>query len=301
MHWRTHNFFSLIITSLLPCATLAVPQSLPLTLSAHQAVKLQQLFPNVVSEKDIKNASFNTPTEHLIWNKIPLTITLPVNRERLISFPDNVQFGYDNTVLTKDIFSIQNVDGTVYLVAKKPFSTQRVFVQLKQSGQLILLDLSAKPDADDTPLSIILPAATTALSTTDLAMPGQAAPNKTIDYTELSRFAIQQLYAPKRLLSNPRDIYRVPMHTTRTVSLLEGDEVIAMPLISWRFENQFITAVLLRNRLTHNVILDPRRIRGQWKTAAFFPQTRLMPTGNSRDSTTVFLISDQPFANALGR
>lgn len=301
MKWHKILFLCVITLSTLPLSAYSDTSStLPLTLSADQAVKLQHIFPDAVTESDSNNANVLATTEHVVWNKIPINVVLPVNQERMLSFPDSVQFGYNNAVLTDDMLSIQNVNGTVYLIAKKSFTTQRVFVQLKQTGELILLDLSAKLGADNTPLAIVLP---DSLAPSSLPISNQtqnSSSSEAVDYTELSRFAIQQLYAPKRLLVNSPNIYRVPMHTTHTIPLIEGDSVIAMPLISWRDGDDFITAVMLRNRLSHLVILDPRRIRGEWKTAAFFPQTRLASVGSTRDSTTVFLISDQPFADGLG-
>lgn len=299
MNWQTSKIF-LILGLMVPLAAHAEIAPLPLTLSANQAVKLQHIFPTAVTEKEITNANDSTAAEHLVWNKIPLKVTLPLNKERLISFPDNVQFGYDTAVLNSDSLSIQNVNGTVYLTAKKPFSNNRVFVQLKQTGELILLDLSAQPEADDTPLSVVLPSTATINTNSDNTSSSAITPPAELDFTELSRFAIQQLYAPQRLLTAPPGVYRVPMHTTRTVPLVQGDSVIAMPLISWRSGDNYMTAVMLRNRLEHSVVLDPRRLRGQWKTAAFFPQIRLSAAGNPKDSTTVFLISDLPFVEALG-
>jgi len=294
-----------LIISLLPALAVADTQTIqPLTLTPDQAEKLQRVFPNAVSKTETTHVSDVASTEHLIWNKVPINITLPLNKERLISFPDSVQLGYDNNVLTNDVLGIQNVNGTIYFLAKKSFDTQRIFVQLKQSGELILINLSVKADADTAPLSIIVPQTdnnpTIAPSSQENVVTPVKQPSETVAYTTLTRFAIQQLYAPKRLLTNPDDIYRIPMHTARTVPLLSGDDVTAMPLIAWRSNDTYITAVLLRNRLDHAITVDPRRIRGQWKTAAFFPQVRLAPAGNSHDSTTVFLISDQPFAESLG-
>lgn len=287
--WLSH---SLLIAVSAFADLKAIP---PLTISDQQAAKLQQIFPATVTQTDLANAD-NGNVQHRVWNKVPINVSLPVGRERLLSFPEAVQFGYDKSVLTPDLLSVQNVNQTLYLVAQQPFESQRVYVQLKQSGELILLNLSALPNADDTPLAIVLPKADTKLTN---ANPNPAPVNETVSETELTRFAIQQLYAPKRLLSNPDGITRIPLHTARTVPLVSGDSVIAMPLIAWRSADSFVTAVTLRNRLNHPVTLDPRRLRGQWRTAAFFPQTRLQASGSARDSTTVFLISDQPFVDAL--
>lgn len=304
MKWRliTSTIFNLLI-----CAHAladAIPPQ-PLVISGAQAQKLEQIFPTAVTTTDATpapstSAQSDQPPLHIVWKKIPLRVVLPVGEERILRFPGHVQFAYNKQRLTPAVFHMQNVNGTLYLVAKQAFAPQRVFVQMKATGELIIVDLSAQSGADDTPLAIVVPHRK---ATQTAAMNNAPAPqpkSTTVDYVELSRFAVQQLYAPKRLLKNPDGIYRVPMHTTRTVALVRDDSVMAMPLISWRAGNAYITAVLLRNMLDQSLVLDPRNLRGQWKTATFFPQTRLAPSGNQRDTTTVFLISDQPFVEALG-
>lgn len=292
----------------------------PLTLSESQASKLQQIFPNKITETDAVNAGLMDPSEHLVWQKIPLEIALPIGQERLIRFSQSVQFGYDTTILKEDMLSVQNVDGAVYLVAKKSFDAQRVFVRLKQSGELVLLNLSAKDGASHTPVDIIVPATDNNVNNTTISINQTASAsslttsaalttgddessgvrqNSPLSEIDLMRFAIQQLYAPKRLVTQPNCVVRVAMHTTRTVRLFSCDEVTAMPLISWRSGDLYVTAIELRNQRTRNIVLDPRKILGTWKATVFFPQICLKPCGNSKDTTTVFLISDQPFNETM--
>lgn len=121
----------------------------------------------------------------------------------------------------------------------------------------------------------------------------------TITPITLTRFAAQQLYAPERLLTPSQDIYRVPMHTKKTVDLVMDGSITAMPLASWRGGNFFVTAILLRNNLPQVLSLKPEDLCGQWQTATFFPINQLTARGTVNDSTTVFLVSRRSFVESL--
>lgn len=115
----------------------------------------------------------------------------------------------------------------------------------------------------------------------------------------LTRFAVQQLYAPKRLLVTPPGIYRIPMHAHKSVDLVRDGSLIAMPLASWQGGDHYITAVLLRNQLPNRLTVSPHQLCGHWQTATIFPQATLDPRGEVTDSTTVFLVSNRPFMESL--
>ena len=275
----------------------------PLPLTSAQITKLQHLFPSTHPVETSLLAVSTPPAEHIVWQQTPIDVVLPVGQERLVSFPGTVQFGYDKNQLSDSVLRVQNNGGTLYLLAKAAFTPQRVEVKLVDSGKNILFNLSAQKEASNVPLAIVLPETVTADSAVTATMDNtDITANKTegtINYLTLTRFAAQQLYAPKRLLIQPPNIYRTPMHTAKTVALLRDGSAIAMPLASWRADDLFVTAVLLRNQTKQPLSLDPRILCGTWQAATFFPKTILTPAGTKTDTTTVFLISRQPFNEAL--
>lgn len=288
------SFFTLLMIS-----NISADETLPLT--PKQISRLQAL---VSSDNQVFNFE-NAPHEHVVWQQAPIDVTLPVGRERMVSFPSAVAFGYDKSTLPDTALGVQNNNGTLYLSAKKAFPVERVQVKLNDTGQIILLNLSAEKEASDTPLDIVL-ATPPNLSTTNTPIPPTTTATQntgltddTVSYLSLTRFAVQQLYAPKRLLVQPPDIFRTPMHTTKTVTLLLDGSVIAMPLASWRGGDLFVTTVLMRNQLKQPLTLDPRNLCGNWRAASFFPETVLAPSGQMQDSTTLFLVSNRPFADSL--
>ena len=72
-----------------------------------------------------------------------------------------------------------------------------------------------------------------------------------------------------------------------------------MPLISWRGGDLYITAILLKNLLRERVHLNPTELNGRWLAASYYPTHYLTPKGTEHDRTTLFLISNRPFNEAL--
>jgi integrating conjugative element protein (TIGR03749 family) len=293
---------SLGVATWLSCATVltAAPQNTEtkypaLPLSPVEINKLQKLLSESKSNSAVPIFSNQEPHEHVIWNQTPIDVVLPVGIERLVSFSSQVQFGYDKKLLPDDTLQVQNNNGVLYLQAKKEFSKQRVEVKINDSGKIILLNLSAKIGADKTPLEVVL--AVAPVTVADITNHDHT--DKAVSAVTLTRFAVQQLYAPKRLLTQPPNIFRTPMHTQKTVPLMSDGSVLAMPLASWRSGDLYVTAVLLRNQLKQILDLDPRKLNGHWQAATFYPNTVIEKAGTSFDSTTVFLVSKRPFAESL--
>jgi len=287
--------------------TTASPSNTALPLSATQIAKLQHLFK---SSGDTTQFQATAPLhEHVIWDQTPIDIVLPVGIERMVSFPTPVQFGYDKTVLNDEILQVQNNNGVLYLKVKQGFTSQRVQVKCIDSGKIILLNLSARKGASATPLDVAVNQSGIKPSLANNAIVAQqnntdeeplsSQNHSSMTAVSLTRFAAQQLYAPKRLLTQPPNIYRVPMRTHKTIPLLLDNSFMAMPLASWRSGDLFVTVVLLRNSLTQPLTLDSRNLCGTWQTATFFPLTQLSSRGSQQDSTTVFLVSKRPFAESL--
>jgi integrating conjugative element protein (TIGR03749 family) len=221
------------------------------------------------------------PPERLAWTRMPLAITLPVGKERLVSFPVPVRVGLPSE-LGADRLRTRIVGGTVYWTALQEFLPQRLQVQATESGNVYLIDLSASKGAPPLPpLDIALPEAIpaapaglmgaalpTAAGTPTFPPPPPPKPREQ-DYATLVRMAARHLYAPARLHRVPEGVQRAPAGGEPSPLLLRGWAVEATPLAAWRSGSRYVTAVKLRNRTFEPVDLDPRRLRGQWLAAAF--------------------------------
>lgn len=257
--------------------------------------------------------SINMPaeTEHVIWDKAPIQMSLPIGQERMITFPTQVVVDVDDSghPLTSDELKMLNNDGTLYLTANKDFTTTRLYVKEVTGtedktgnaifGDTILLDITPTDNADDTPMIVVTKDTQSSIVNQQPNRQGTQQEDA-VSLVSLNRFAIQELYAPKRLITTPAGIYRAPMHTSKTVHLIVNDNVIAMPLASWRADSMTVTAVLLRNMNNYKVKLTADEVLGQWSSAVFYPRVSLSKRGSKNDSTTIFVTSNNDFNDALG-
>lgn len=230
-------------------------------------------------------------TEHVVWDKTPIHLNLSLNQERLVRFPQAVQIIESEA---SDKISVLKVQDALYLKAKAAFSNKRLLIQLMPQGEVIILSLSAddKINAAD-PIEVLLEKEDATQPT-----PQDAKNNLDLNAITLTRFAIQSLYAPDRLLVIPEGVSRTPMQTRRDIQLVHGASISAHPLASWHGGDFYVTVVELKNQLKQEVILDPRHIVGNWQTATFYPTNTLSGRGHE-DTSTVFLVSDRPFNEAM--
>lgn len=236
----------------------------------------------------------NPPSVHrIIWDKTPIPITLTVGVEQLVSFENEIRVGMPTAI--QPVLRTQSVDGTIYWRAEERFEVQRIQVQNVKTGEIVLIDLKAlEQDATLTPIPIEVVAQRDAT----ISNPESTTPSTSgFDYVTLTRFAAQQLYAPKRLLTQPEGIYRAPL-PRGSAPLIRGLSIESVPIAAWRAGLFHITAVRLRNLAPKPVTLDPRTLRGSWR-AATFQHARLFPAGDEADTTTVYLISTQPFEQSF--
>ncbi|STX81570.1 integrating conjugative element protein, PFL_4704 family [Legionella busanensis] len=245
-------------------------------------------------------------TEHMLWEKAPLAIGLPLNEERVIRFPSPISIV--DSELDEDL-NVLKIDDALYIKARKPFHHKRLIVQLMPDGELLVLNLSANESAlPVAPIEIMLSynqeapsqgtEEQTATSKQGLVGANEAMAGDIINPVSLTRFAIQSLYVPERLLYRLPGVVRVAMQTQKTVQLVYGASVSAHPLISWQANELYVTAVELKNDLTKTIVLDPRQLIGEWQTATFYPTNTLKPRAH-HETTTVFLVSSRPFGDAL--
>ena len=234
-------------------------------------------------------ATFAAPVEHVVWDKTPIRITLPLNQERLIRFPLAVSIV--DSELDEQV-GVMKIQDALYFNAHAAFANKRLVVQLMPNGEAIVLNITANEDAGNTtPIDVVMGE----IEETDKQAPSASSDMNAVS---LTRFAIQSLYSPERLLITPSEITRTPMQTHRHITFIYGASITAKPLISWHANDLYVTAIELKNDLNKSVIIDPRQVLGNWQTATFYP-TNTLPGRNNKETTTVFVTSSRPFGEAL--
>ena len=248
---------------------------------------------------------------HVLWDKVPIEIQLPIGAEKIITFPGEIQPYLPVDLLESGALTSINNHGTLYLKATKPFSEKMAEIKLQNNaGDVVLLNLSASRQANSDQLSVLLQNHSV-FGRRNLDSSGGAtqtlnqAKNEDRSLGLMVRFVAQQLYAPLRLLTQPSWIARTPMYTQRFVDLYRGGAVSAMPLSSWRANDYYITAILLRNVLkSQKVLLTHQMLRGNWIAVSFFREGHLSsalltPARTDADTTTAIFVSSVPFTQAL--
>ena len=246
-------------------------------------------FADVVPGVSSQLAPPNTQT--VVWHKTPIAFAIAVGQERLMSFPTYLTLKNTSPRLTRQLVSIINNNGTLYIRAKKVFAPIRLYVTL-HTGEVVLVDIAGVAKGDNTPVSVVLP-------TSPQTATAHRAFSQTVSDVTLMRYAIAHLYAPMRLVTHNANIRRTPMYTSKSVRLIEGQNVMAMPQISWRSGEGVVTAILLKNNSHHSVRISPTRLLGNWKAVSLYPLRTLAASGKANDRTTLFLLSNAPFNTAL--
>lgn len=161
--------------------------------------------------------------ELMKWERIPLNIPLKVGQERVIFADKNVRVGFPPALNGK--LRVQSTGGAVYLKADSAFPQTRVQLQDVESGEMILLDVTAGEKGTTEPVRIVYDGdvstvsraagsdVQTVKSRSSNGKPGTdnstQARRTEPRYAEplpvlLTRYAAQSLYAPLRPLNRWR-------------------------------------------------------------------------------------------------
>ncbi|EPC00594.1 hypothetical protein L861_06550 [Litchfieldella anticariensis FP35 = DSM 16096] len=248
------------------------------------------------------------------WDRKPLVIPLPVDAERIVTLDRNVRVGLPPTIADPEVLRVQSAGGVLYLKAFEAFDPQRVQLQDVETGEILLLDLSAREGASHEEIRVVDvepqgdgQAATTASDATQSSSGGRREARETTAPAlrapipvVLTRYAAQSLYSPLRLIGSVPGLHRTPMRLPETLpSLLPSLPVTATPLGAWTLEGWTVTAVRLESQDPRRAFeLDPRWLQGDFHSATFMHPS-IGPRGSVEDTTTVFLVTSGDLANAL--
>jgi integrating conjugative element protein (TIGR03749 family) len=259
------------------------------------------------------------------WDRLPLAIPLKTGTERVIFVDKNVRVGFPPALNGK--LRVQSTGGAVYLKATGDFPQTRLQLQDAESGEIILLDVTASakmPDATE-PVTIVYDGSVTTLSNS-AGVAGQGAVSdsagsaasasdapsavtakarKKPKYSAplpvlLTRYAAQSLYAPARTVEAVPGIRPVNPHLPKTLKALYPSEPLqTRPVAAWSAAGRSVVAVTVRNTASRKIILDPRALQGQF-VAATFQHRWLGPAGTPEDTTTLYLVVAGRISQAFG-
>lgn len=234
----------------------------------------------------------------------PIKLNLSVGQEIQLNFESLVgSIGIPVEIERK--INKQLIDSRIWLKATEFFEPTRVLVKDKQ-GQISVFLISAntsKQKISNKPIKYRV-IRQNKKKAAKKEMENQLEPKTKLNYIDLTRYAAQFLYAPKRMIEKI-NVVRVPINTKKKISLFAcsyslacAGNVVATPIATWKSSHYYVSAVLLRNTTQQQIILDPRDLIGRWK-AATFHFNRLGKAENPTDTSVVYLISLLPFEQSL--
>lgn len=235
--------------------------------------------------------------EHIVWNKSPLKIILPVGKERRIDFPVPVKVLAPRSIVSKSKRIQTSESGSIYWTAKESFESTRVEIHTL-TGYTYLMDVEARKSQQIHPVIIV----DSRVASTDDAARDNVSNFKNkydYDYVDLARLASQEVYAPIRLIKKLPGITRLPVKHEKIPLVKEGG-LIAEPIAQWQaatFPALFVTAVRITSNSLDEQPFNPYLIRGDFLSVT--PQHRVVyPVGEEGSTTTWYFVSARPFAES---
>lgn len=238
-----------------------------------------------------------------IWENMPMTIILPVNKEVRVTFPTDVNVQIPKE-LTGNLVSLAPNQKIIYWTAKAPFDSSRILATSTDNETVYLIDLIANEHSTvDDPI-IIEDANRIEYEDGDLPVETSVVETELSDPPEilLTRFASQTLYAPSRLVPLSTDIAELHLDPIAKdfplIQSVQGEQLHVHIVGAWMGYGRYITAVLIINQSVNPVLINPGLVRGNF-THITAQHTELGSAGTLKDRTTLYLISDVPFISAL--
>ena len=267
-------------------------------------------------------ASQNVSWQRVVWQHIPINISLPVGQQRIIRVPNSAKIGLPASV-ANDIKS-ERFNGWFYLTATRAFKPVQAQIVDNTTGKTILLNISATQHAPDSALSIVYPqTAPSAPQNFNEAQDSSGTQNDGLQgsmaIATLIQYAEHQMYAPKRLRKEHPGIQLIASYPDQNGNVPQNEwvyglftdhSVVGMPWLQIHGGDYYLTAVVIKNllpiriNLVNNLVNLCGRYSGTWDAVSFFPYQKghiwqIAKQGTPYDSTVAFLVSKEPFAEAI--
>lgn len=224
--------------------------------------------------------------DRLEWDKVPLKLDLEVGTERFLHFSFPVDVGIPDNLV--DQIRVQVVGNSVYLTATQTFDRQRFLLRSREDGTVMVFDIKAD--------SVKLRSEHVYINDASSSKLVKAKQHWTP--ARLTQFAARIMYSPQRLRLSSKGLTQAPL-PKKINGLIRHENIQTQPYASWKTENGlYVTVVVLTNTTNQPVELHPSMLRGRW-VAATFHHYRLLPNTTIANVTALYLISKEPFAQAL--
>lgn len=237
--------------------------------------------------------------EHIVWDKSPIDISLGVGSERQLVFPEPVKIGITQSAKAR-FSTLSSVGNRVFIEPLTDFKKQRMLVKGTETGITFVLYLSTTPQDLDPVVNIHVERVSNKERSRTTNSKSDATSQKINSYRFLGQYVAQQLYAPERLGKNVNGIQRVsvPGKTFRsffrcTARSRACSSVIAKPIVSFKTNRLYVSAIEVENISDYPVDNDPRLVRAlrSGTLLASIPiHGRLLPTSYGNKARSVMIV-----------
>jgi integrating conjugative element protein (TIGR03749 family) len=221
-----------------------------------------------------------------VWEDKPLSLVLPIGQEVRVTFPTDVDIQVPLAVSEK-LTSLAPNSRMIYWTPSDAFPSGRILATAKDGHTVYVIDLSADKST---------------ISTSDSQSGEESETLEDPAEIILTRFASQSLYAPTRLVPSDARIAATKIKPLdKNFPLLQSGhgEIVSVNVVgAWTGFSKFVTAVLIVNQSPITFEFDASRVRGNF-THITAQHLRIGPKSTLTDRTTLYLISDVPFAEAV--
>lgn len=241
-----------------------------------------------------------------VWDEKPLTLVLPVNQEVRVIFPTDVDIQVPMGIGER-LQSLAPNTRMIYWTATDSFEPARIIATANDGKTVYILDVAANANGIAEDVVIEDPARqplqeAPVISEGNAETDAEEAPLEDPTEILLTRFASQTLYAPSRLIPVDARIMTVtsPVLDAQFPLLqsAHGERFAVSVVGAWMGFGQYVTAVLIKNTTSLRFQLDLSRVRGNF-THISAQHLMMGAAGSLEDRTTLYLISSQPFNEAL--
>ncbi len=244
--------------------------------------------------------------EVFVWDKKPIDLVLTVGVQKIVSLPDHARVQVPQHL--SDQVEIVPVNGAVYFTARDELASTAIRLELVNSGQFIMLNLTAKANLENNPQFARIVLANSAPVQSAESVTTQNIPSfmtsGPITNVALARFVLQQYWVPPRLKPGiPAGVTQVKsvdgVDLTNLFGFCSLDRFkIAIADTFKTNDGRYATSLLLENKTAGKQFINLTHLRIQHIFSATYPET-VYPLGTAGSYSTLVIITDVPFLSAL--
>lgn len=249
----------------------------------------------------------NANPERIVFNNQPIDLLLKSGHERIIEFPESIQVGLPAQALA--LFSgLTYVDNQLFLTLAHDLQEATRLIVRGQSGTNYIVNIKAGSESIHALSDRVVIHRSETAEINDATQQGSRFVES---YPALTRYAMQALYAPDRLIQTNYAISELGLNRRPMMNFFRCSNystacrsLRVTPVAGWQSRTHYVTALEVENLSELPIEIDPRLIRtvtpGALKSATSM-HGRLLGNHHGDKATTIMvIIHTEPFEKLVG-